>query len=63
MDKHRLTRLVLPCKFQDNLICPELKITDFIGLEIVIHRNPIFTLDVGDKRNVLGTVEDTLDPF
>ena len=63
MDKHRLPCLVFPCKFQDNLIRPEFQIPDFICLEIVIHRNAVFALDVGDERNILCTVEDGLDAF
>jgi hypothetical protein len=63
VDENWLTRLVFSHEFEHNLVGPEFKISDFLGLEIVIHRDSVLALNGGNKGDVLGTIKDALNPF
>ena len=61
VNENWLTCLVFSHEFEHYLIRPELKISDFLGLEIVIHGHTILTLNGGDKGDILRTIKHTLD--
>lgn len=57
VNKNWLTSLVFTHEFEHDLVRPELEISDFFGLEIIIHWHSVLPLNGGNKGDVLRAVE------
>jgi hypothetical protein len=61
MNKHRLAGFVFLYHFINQLIRPEFKIADFLGLQIIINGDSVASLNSWVKGDIFGTIENCVD--